>query len=76
MKTVSSKNFEKDYEKLKAIVKEMEKEDVSLDQSLKNFEQATKLYKDCRDYLVSTKKKIKILNDGIEDIFEKDSLED
>jgi exodeoxyribonuclease VII small subunit len=76
MKTVSSKNFEKDYEKLKAIVKEMEKEDVSLDQSLKNFEQATKLYKDCRDYLLSTKKKIKILNDGIEDIFEKDSLED
>ncbi|MCT4632722.1 MAG: exodeoxyribonuclease VII small subunit [Firmicutes bacterium] len=73
---MSSKNFEKDYEKLKAIVKEMEKEDVSLDQSLKNFEQATKLYKDCRDYLVSTKKKIKILNDGIEDIFEKDSLED
>lgn len=73
---MSSKNFEKDYEKLKAIVKEMEKEDVSLDQSLKNFEQATKLYKDCRDYLQSTKKKIKILNDGIEDIFEKDSLED
>lgn len=73
---MSSKNFEKDYEKLKAIVKEMEKEDVSLDQSLKNFEQATKLYKDCRDYLLSTKKKIKILNDGIEDIFEKDSLED
>lgn len=76
MRIVSSKNFEKDYERLKSLVREMEKEDITLDESLKNFEDATKLYKECKDYLLNTKKKIKILNDGIEELFENELLED
>lgn len=73
---MESGKFEKDYEKLKALVKEMEKEDISLDNAFKNFEEATVLFKSCKEYLRSTEEKIKVLNGEVEEYFDDKKVEE
>lgn len=68
MSTPSTPNFEKSLLELEKIVRELESGDVSLDESLKRFEQGIELYKKCRLTLESAEKKIKILSDSLKEI--------
>jgi exodeoxyribonuclease VII small subunit len=53
--------FEKALEKLEKIVAELEEGDVSLDASLKRYEEGVKLVRVCRDNLEKAKKKVQLL---------------
>lgn len=62
-------NFEESMEKLEGIAKELEKEDLSLDESIAKFEEGMKLSKDCKEMLTNAEKKITIMIDGKEEDF-------
>jgi exodeoxyribonuclease VII small subunit len=68
MSAPSTQNFEKALLELETIVRELESGDVSLDESLKRFEQGIELYKKCRQTLEGAEKKIKILSDSLKEI--------
>lgn len=59
-------NFEAKMEELENVVTKLEKGDMSLDESLINFEKGMKLSKECNKILEDAEKKITILleNDG------------
>ncbi len=59
-------NFEAKMEELENVVTKLEKGDMSLDESLINFEKGMKLSKECNKMLEDAEKKITILleNDG------------
>ena len=54
-------SFEDKVEELEKIVEELEKGDMSLELSLKKFEEGMKLSKECSDILEKSEKKIKII---------------
>lgn len=54
-------NFEESMKQLEQIATELEKDDLTLDESLKKFEQGMKLSKNCKDMLDKAEKKITIL---------------
>ncbi|MBU0571696.1 MAG: exodeoxyribonuclease VII small subunit [Candidatus Omnitrophica bacterium] len=58
MKDIS---FEKAMEKLEKIVAELEGGDLSLDDSLKKYEEGVKLSKECRQKLDKAKQRIEVL---------------
>jgi exodeoxyribonuclease VII small subunit len=64
----TNKDFESSLKKLELIVRELESGDVSLDESLKKFEEGIDLYKQCRQTLEGAEKKIKILSDSLKEI--------
>ena len=68
MSVTTTPNFENSLLELEKIVRELESGDVSLDESLKRFEQGIELYKKCRQTLESAEKKIKILSDSLKEI--------
>ncbi len=51
-------NFEKSLNQLEDIINKLENEDVSLDESIKLFEQGVKLSNDCRKTLETAEQKI------------------
>lgn len=59
-------NFEEAMKKLEQITAELEKGDLSLDESVKKFEEGIKLSKECNKILENSEKRINILinNDG------------
>ena len=59
-------NFEEAMKKLEQITVELEKGDLSLDESVKKFEEGIKLSKECDKILEDSEKRINILinNDG------------
>ncbi len=59
-------NFEEAMKKLEQITVELEKGDLSLDESVKKFEEGIKLSKECNKILEDSEKRINILinNDG------------
>lgn len=59
-------NFEEAMKKLEQITAELEKGDLSLDESVKKFEEGLKLSKECNKILEDSEKRINILinNDG------------
>ncbi len=60
-------NFEESMKKLEEIANELEKGNLSLDESVNKFEEGMKLSKKCSDFLNSAEKKITMLiNDGDE----------
>lgn len=63
-------NFEKSMEDLEKIAKELEKDDLSLDESIKKFEEGMNLSKNCKEILDNAEKKITILIDDNEKDFE------
>lgn len=67
-------NFEEAMKKLEQITAELEKGDLSLDESVKKFEEGIKLSKECNKILEDSEKRINILinNDG--DITEENFL--
>jgi len=54
-------NFEKTFTELEKLVNQMEKGDLSLEESLKCFERGMKLTKDCQEALSEAEQKVKIL---------------
>ena len=54
-------NFEELIEKLEEITNKLEKEQLSLDESVKLFEQGMKISKDCNSKLEDAEKRITIL---------------
>jgi exodeoxyribonuclease VII small subunit len=62
--------FEKDLEKLEKIVEALEEGGLSLDDSLKRFEEGIKLAKRCEMTLMQAEKKIEILTKNAEGTLE------
>ncbi len=56
-----NKSFEEQIEKLENIVKELEKGDLNLDDSVAKFEEGIKISKECNEILETAEKKISIL---------------
>ena len=69
--------FEESMERLEEIVGELEKGDLTLDESIKKFEEGVKLGKTCRGLLGKAEKRIKVLvekEDG--ELREEDATDD
>lgn len=66
MKEEKKQSFEEEMIKLENIVTELEKSDLSLDDSVKKFEEGINISKECNKMLETAEKKISILleNDG------------
>ncbi|OIQ18247.1 MAG: exodeoxyribonuclease VII small subunit [Bacteriovorax sp. MedPE-SWde] len=60
-------NFEKNLENLETIVAGLETGELSLDESINNFEEGVKLYTDCKKYLGEVEKKITVLTESLEE---------
>lgn len=54
-------NFEESMQKLEKIASELEKGDLSLEESLTKFEEGMKLSKECNEIIENAEKKITIL---------------
>lgn len=67
---VKSGSFEKSLEKLEEIVSKLEDGDLSLDESLKLFEEGVKLSRECQEKLASAERKIQKLTDDGDGSFE------
>lgn len=61
MKEEKAKSFEEEMKKLEIIVTELEKGDLSLDDSVKKFEEGINISKKCNEMLETAEKKISIL---------------
>lgn len=59
--------FEEAMGSLESIVKKLESGELGLDESIKNFESAAKLYNECKNYLGEVEKKVQILTDSLEE---------
>ena len=70
MKEENKKCFEDEMLKLESIVTELENGDLSLDDSVKKFEEGISISKDCNKMLESAEKKITILLEKDEDLVE------
>lgn len=69
---MAAKSFEKSIETLEKIVEDLESGDLSLEASIKKFEEGIKLSKNCSKKLDETERKISVLmNDDNGDITEK-----
>ena len=64
-------NFEESMKKLEDIAKDLEKDDLSLDEATAKFEEGMKLSKSCKEMLDDAEKKITVL---LEDGTEKDFI--
>lgn len=67
-------NFETTYAKLDEIVKKLESQNVSLEESIALFNNGIELSKQCLTYLNETKGKIKLLTDELNNICEEFKL--
>ncbi|MBQ3414908.1 MAG: exodeoxyribonuclease VII small subunit [Clostridia bacterium] len=65
-------NFEINMEKLEKVVAELENENLSLDESVKKFEEGIELSKKCNEILQKAEKRITILLENAENYEEKD----
>lgn len=79
--TTKAIDFEKSLKQLETLVDKLEKGDLSLEDSLKNFEQGVKLTRQCRDALQTAEQKISVLSkednaNGSEEWVEKDLADD
>ena len=63
-------NFEDSMKKLEDIARELERDDLTLDESVKKFEEGMRISKECSEMLDEAEKKITILIDNQEKKFE------
>ena len=70
--TPKTVNFEKSLKQLEALVEKLEKGELSLEESLKQFEQGIKLTRECRHALQSAEQKISVLSQDGKDWVETD----
>ncbi len=66
---MAEKSFEDKMLNLELIKKDLEKDDLSLDDAVKKFEDGVKISRECREILDSAEKKITILLEGEEKDF-------
>ncbi len=73
-RTTSNKlvNFEKSIKQLETLVAKLEKGDLSLEDSLKHFEQGVKLTHECKQALEAAEQKISVLSKDNGDWVEKE----
>lgn len=70
-------NFESNLLMLDELVKKLEGANVSLDDSLKYYEEAIRLVGVCNEYLFDVEKKVKILTESLDGtVSDRDFLED
>ncbi len=62
-KNTKISNFEKDLEKLQDILHEIESDNLTLEDSIKKYEEGMKLSKKCQDALDEAKQILKVLED-------------
>ena len=62
-----NKNFEENLQSLEKIVAELESGKISLDDSLKKYEEGVKVFKSCKDLLSKAEKKIQTLTSTLEE---------
>lgn len=67
MNKIKKKSFEESLKELEAIVLKLESGEMTLDESLGQFEKGTVLYKECREELSLAEKKIAILTEGLKE---------
>ncbi len=60
--TTKSINFEKSLKQLETLVEKLEKGELSLEDSLKQFEQGVRLTRECRQALQAAEQKISVLS--------------
>ena len=65
-------NFESNMEKLEKVVAELENDELSLDESVKKFEEGIELSKKCNDILQNAEKRITILLENADKYEEKE----
>lgn len=58
------KNLETSMQALEQVISELEKEEISLEQSFKLYQEGMKLLKECNDAIDKVEKKIIILNNS------------
>lgn len=68
-------NFETTYQKLDEIVKKLEGQQVTLEESIALFNEGIDLSKQCLTYLNETKGKIKLLTDELNNLCEEFKLD-
>lgn len=66
---MAEKSFEEKMLNLELIKKDLEKDDLSLDDAVKKFEDGMKISRECREILDNAEKKITILLEGKEKDF-------
>ena len=59
--------IEQNFEKIESIISDMNKEDVTLDRSFELYNKGLGLIKDCNGQIDKIDKKIKVLNEGIDE---------
>ncbi len=64
----NSNTYEKDYKKLEQIVKKLESGDISLDESVKLYEEGVALYKSLEKTLKEYEGKINVMSENLEAI--------
>ena len=62
-------NFEEAMKKLETLAQELEKDDLSLDESVKKFEEGMEISKKCKEILDDAEKRITILTENGENDF-------
>ena len=65
-------NFEKSLKQLENLVEKLEKGELSLEESLKQFEEGIKLTRECRQALKNAEQKISVLSNKNGDWIEKE----
>ena len=66
---MAEKSFEERMRNLETIKRELEKDDLSLDEAVQKFEDGMKISRECREILDNAEKKITILLEGEEKDF-------
>lgn len=69
-------SFEKALEQLEKIVEDLEGGDLSLDVSLKKYEEGVKLARACQEKLEKAKEKVELLRKKDEGLFSSEPFED
>tara|TARA_Y100000768_G_C23708980_1_gene554838 strand:+ start:349 stop:552 length:204 start_codon:yes stop_codon:yes gene_type:complete len=62
-KSTKISNFEEDLKKLQDILKDIESDNLTLENSIKKYEEGMKLSKKCQDALDEAKQVLKVLDD-------------
>lgn len=60
-------NFEESLQSLEKIVSELESGNISLDESLKKYEEGVKVFKSCKSLLSKAEKKVQTLTSTLEE---------
>jgi len=70
---MSKKTFEVSLTQLEDIVNSLEAGELTLDDSIKKYEEGIKLYRNCKDSLAKAEKKVSVLTESLK---EEDYLEE